>query len=242
VTLKLVIKESDYRTEVGALRAFPRHITVPFLDHSPTEQAILLDRVTPGVPLSSLVRNGRDEIATHISGVVMKYLRMTSARSVAADFPDLAAEALEALTAYRQAHPYEPGPMPRGALDRAEALIKELDATASAKIILHADLHHDNIMTSNRRAWLAIDPKGRSGDPASETAAHIRNPIDYLVALPNLRSVLKRRVDQLSEQLGHDRERITGWAISLARVAACWQLEDREPGYSKWLLIAEALE
>jgi streptomycin 6-kinase len=36
--------------------------------------------------------------------------------------------------------------------------------------LLHADLHHHNILAAERHPWLAIDPKGVIGDAAYERA------------------------------------------------------------------------
>lgn len=42
---------------------------------------------------------------------------------------------------------------------------------------LHGDLHHDNIIGSERGEWLAIDPQGLIGDPVYDVANVFGNPL-----------------------------------------------------------------
>ena len=43
---------------------------------------------------------------------------------------------------------------------------------------------------------------------------------------PRPHRLLARRMDQLTEELGFERERIRGWAIAQAVLSAWWHLED----------------
>lgn len=94
----------------------------------------------------------------------------------------------------------------------------------SAHVPLHGDLHHDNIISSDR-GWLAIDPKGLLGDPAYETANVFINPErgEKIAADPRR---IAARADILSQRLGYNRKRILGWAAAHAALSACWDLEE----------------
>jgi streptomycin 6-kinase len=96
----------------------------------------------------------------------------------------------------------------------------------TAIIPLHGDLHHDNILLSDR-GWLAIDPKGLLGDPAYEVANVFRNPVgaEKLVANPGR---VNRLADMFAERLGMNRRRVLGWAAAHAALTACWDIEDGE--------------
>ncbi len=76
-------------------------------------------------------------------------------------------------------------------------------------MLLHGDLHHENILAAAREPWLAIDPKGIVGELTYEVGALLRNRLD---AAPDLRRLQVRRIDQLSEALGLDRQRLLGWS------------------------------
>src|SRR5438067_1309862 len=86
----------------------------------------------------------------------------------------------------------------RGALGgQAEAIFAALLATQVAPVLLHGDLHHENILAAARQPWLAIDPKGVVGEPAYEAGALLRNPLPWLLEQPDPRGVTARRVADL---------------------------------------------
>jgi streptomycin 6-kinase len=243
VVVKLVIDQASFAAELAALNAFAGNATVRLLASPPNEQALLLERIMPGQALSTLANDSADETATEVAAdVVLAMHRAVRDSARPPDLQDIGREGLNAIQTYRAVHYGSLQPIPANRVARAEGILRELHDSQGHAIVLHGDLHHDNILRGGRRPWLAIDPKGRSGDPASEMAALIRNPIAELGRVPNLRAFLARRIDQLVEHLGYDRPRVHGWAMGLAVVAACWQLEDRESGWEGWLHVADALD
>lgn len=115
---------------------------------------------------------------------------------------------------------------PRTARDlyaRSAGIALKLFDRPSAIIPLHGDLHHDNIMSSDR-GWLAVDPKGLLGDPAYETANLFINPKGGESTAADPRRIAAR-ADILSQRLGHSRKRILGWAAAHAALSACWDLD-----------------
>jgi streptomycin 6-kinase len=133
-------------------------------------------------------------------------------------------------------------PIPRGLFERGRALYHELAASAAPPVLLHGDLHHDNILSATREPWLAVDPKGLMGEPAYETGAFLRNPHKRLAALPDARSLLARRIALLAEALEIERARIHGWGLATAVLSACWTFEDGPDGDASIALgVASAL-
>lgn len=110
---------------------------------------------------------------------------------------------------------------------RSAGIALKLFDKPSAQLPLHGDLHHDNVLSSDR-GWLAIDPKGLIGDPAYETANVFINPerADKIASDPKR---IAARADILSQRLGYNRKRILGWAAAHAALSACWDLEDGNP-------------
>jgi streptomycin 6-kinase len=92
---------------------------------------------------------------------------------------------------------------------------------------LHGDLHHYNILASERAPWLAIDPQGVIGEPAYETGALLRNPLPQVYEWPDFAERTARRVDVMAERLGVDRQRISGWGLAQAVLSAWWTMEDQ---------------
>lgn len=117
------------------------------------------------------------------------------------------------------------GPLPADMIERAERIGAELLDSVTEEVVLHGDLHHFNILSSDREPWLAIDPKGIVGDPNYDPAPFLANP--KLVET----SALQRRVDIFVDEGGLDRERLLGWAQVYAAMSAWWTIED---GGSEW--------
>jgi streptomycin 6-kinase len=111
-----------------------------------------------------------------------------------------------------------------------------------APVLLHADLHHWNILSSQRGCWLAIDPKGVVGEPAYETGAWLRNPFPQLLHSSHALGMTQRRLDQMAEGLGFDRLRLACWAFAQAVLSAWWAFEDHSYDWRQSLAVAEMLQ
>jgi streptomycin 6-kinase len=88
-------------------------------------------------------------------------------------------------------------------------------------MLLHGDLHHENIRADRERGWVAIDPKGVIGAPAHEAAWFQHNPIPGFLSMDDPRGVARRRVEILASILGADRARLLAWAFFDAVLGAC---------------------
>jgi streptomycin 6-kinase len=89
--------------------------------------------------------------------------------------------------------------IPHKLLTASKECALRLFAQSTTSVLLHGDLHHDNILHDGN-AWVAIDPKGLIGDPAYEIAPLLCNPIDKFASLANqeLKKILVQRISQLS--------------------------------------------
>jgi streptomycin 6-kinase len=226
--------DKEFRTEAEALRLFEGRGVARLLELDLSRGAMLVERCEPGVPLSSVEDDAQ---ATSIAAGVMKRLW----RPVPDDhsFP-LVSEWAQGLARLRRRFGGGTGPLPVRLVEEAEALFDELLASQSEPVLLHGDLHHLNILSARRQAWLAIDPKGVVGEPAYDVAALLHNPVELLEA-PRPGSVLERRVEILTEELGLDRARVRGWGVSQAVLSAYWGLEDSGRVWEEALVFAELL-
>jgi streptomycin 6-kinase len=75
-------------------------------------------------------------------------------------------------------------------------------------VLLHQDLHGDNVLAAEREPWLVIDPKPLVGEREFGIAPIVRD-----VELGHGRRDLLRRFDRLTSELGLDRDRARGWTI-----------------------------
>jgi streptomycin 6-kinase len=123
----------------------------------------------------------------------------------------------------------------RGGLFALSAeLARGLLASAEPPVVLHGDLHHDNVLDGGARGWRAIDPKGVWGDRGYDYANLICNP-DAATAIARL----PRRIERASKMSGLPAGRLLRWLIAYLGLSASWTLGD---GGDPWqaLAIAEA--
>ena len=210
VVVKLAVPGIEFARELEALRVYGGRSAVMLLKADPTHGAMMLESVQPGTTLSE-IKN--DEEATTIATDVMRSLW----RRAPEHHPFAAMSEFEGGVEWlRACLANKRGPIPGTLLSRAEGLLRESAAPAEP-VLLHGDLHHDNILSAERVPWLAVDPKGVVGDPAYDVGPFLYN---HLFETDRPGSVLRRRVDQMSEELGFERDRIVGAAIPRAVLAA----------------------
>jgi streptomycin 6-kinase len=239
VVLKLSPPYTEFYTEVAALRHYGVAGCVELLDADPDAGIVILERLFPGETLRELTLRDDDQ-ATHIAAEVMLNLW----RPLPADhpFPTVARWSL-GLQRLRNDHNGTTGPLPARLVERAEAVYRELLASAPPPVLLHGDLHHDNILSATRAPYLAIDPKGLAGEPAYEVGPLFYNPQPEVFYLPDLAKRLTRRLAILTEHLAMSRERLLACAFAHSVLSAAWSVEDNahDDGYLDTLRIAETL-
>lgn len=178
--------------------------------------AVLMEYLHPGQPLKTLVQNGQDEAATKIICQIILQLQSKQQKSVA-NFKHLA-ELIPDL-AYLKNH------VDDRVLSKAQSLFRDLTADRTHDVLLHGDLHHDNII-SHGDSWKVIDPHGYIGDPVAEVGAMIRNPYDCFPKEYDLAAVIEKRLKILAEHLPFDPKKIKAWAYCMTLLSAAWNVED----------------
>jgi streptomycin 6-kinase len=237
VVLKVGVINRELLTEIEALRLYDGRGSVQLLETDPQQGAFLLERLKPGTQLATLVE-ADDEQATSIAVGIMRQLW----RPLPPEHPFPTVTRWTAgLGRLRQRFGGGTGPFPRHLVEMAESLFAELIPSMEETVLLHADLHHFNILAAEREPWLALDPKGVAGEPAYEVGALLRNPWPAIVSMPHVDRILARRADQLIETLGFDRKRILGWGVAQAVLSAWWSYEDHGHGWEPALAYAEIL-
>jgi len=237
--LKLAVPGSDHQpVEAATLRAYAGGGAVRLLDYEPECGALLLRRAAPGRMLRHLVPD-RDEEATAIAVDVMRELH-------AAEVPDAGVPPLanvrSSLVRYLTEHAHH-GPLPRWLVEHAVSLFDDLLASASTSVLLHGDLHHDNVLSDEQSAsgWVAIDPHGWVGDAGYDVGAMLYNPD------PDVRSdaLLRRvpaRIEQLADGLGLPVERVVAWGFVMAVLSEVWTVQDGGEAAGRPLDVARLLE
>src|SRR5262245_40439924 len=171
-----------------ALRAFGAHRAVEVLDVRSGE--LVLERLTPGAPLS--------DVATEDQA-----MRVVAALLGDGGWP--AAAAAEPLADFARSldarHPR---------FSRAAALLRALLADTVDAVLLHADLHYGNVLSSARarHGFLLVDPKGAAGEPAFDIGYLVSRPMPAARDSGPLARLFDRRLTFLPEALGLDRRRV----------------------------------
>lgn len=237
--LKIGVPEQEQRAEIFALQAFAGRGIVRLLESSVDDHASLIERLTPGVMLSTLFP-ARDDEATAAAARIMSEL----AAPVPDDhheFSTLEGWARRGMHGLREQFDGDTGPFPSRLVEQAESLFDELLDSTDRNWLIHGDLHHMNILSSNAHGgWLAIDPKGVIGDRAYEAAPFILNPNTSIHETAHLRNILARRIDMLSEALEIDRQRIHGWTLAFSVLSAWWSY-DTSGNWRRTIYLSEYL-
>src|SRR6266540_2476627 len=141
--LKLGVPHRELTSEVAALRVFDGRGAVRLLDADPDRGFLLLERLLPGTTLVPLVPE-EDERATVIAAGVMRGL-WRPAPEDAGLLPTVAGWAA-GFNRLRARFQGGTGPLPAALVARAEAIFAERVAAAEGPpVLMHGDLHHDNI-------------------------------------------------------------------------------------------------
>jgi len=93
--------------------------------------------------------------------------------------------------------------------DAAARRLEELVPTQEDQVLVHQDLHGENVLAAQREPWLAIDPKPLAAEREFSLAPIVRS-----FELGHSRREALYRLDRLSADLGLDRERARGWTIA----------------------------
>lgn len=118
--------------------------------------------------------------------------------------------------------------LPKNYLMKAKNLRDSLTQNPKRDVLLHGDLHHDNILRDGT-GWIAIDPKGVIGKPIHEIWAFLNNPAEMSSEM------ILNRINQFSAQLDLDPQQIKDWCFVQSILSWIWDLEDGLKPSSVWI-------
>jgi streptomycin 6-kinase len=183
--------------------------------------ALLLERALGSASLARMARCGRDDDACRILCAAAVRLHAPRPRPL----PQLVPLAC-------WFHDLEPAAAKHGGiLRRCAETARALLAEPRDVVVLHGDLHHDNLLDFGERGWLAIDPKGLFGERGFDFANIFANPdlADPARPVATEPGRFARRLDVVAEAAGLERERMLGWILAWAGLSAAWFLDDGDP-------------
>ena len=178
------------------------------------DEALLLERLPAARSLAAMARNGQDDEATRILCAVAEVLHAPRARPGPRTLHPLDVW-LRALAPAAATH----GGVLTASLEAATALLAE----PRDVVVLHGDLHHENVLDGGERGWLVIDPKGVLGERTYEFATTIINP-DAETAFRPARIARQAGVVAAAARL--EPRRLMRWLLAHAGVSAAWCMAD----------------
>jgi streptomycin 6-kinase len=198
--LKVGFPHREGEHEADALALWDGDGAVRLLARDAGRYALLLERCEPGTYLSAL---GPDAALDVVIGLLPRLWK--PAREPFYTLSEEAAWWAEYLPGeWKQAgRPYE-----RRLLDAALDALCTLAPTQGEQVLVHQDLHGENVLAARREPWLVIDPKPLVGEREFGIAGVVRS-----FELGHGKHEVLHRLDRLTSELGLDRERARGWAI-----------------------------
>jgi len=191
--LKLVWPHREAEQEADALERWDGGGAVRLLARDDERHALLLERCEPGTTLS----RAPDPLGVLVGLLPRLWVDSDGFRSLAEEAehwlvgPDLAAVPDRRLREAATHH------------------LRELGPSQGEQVLVHQDLHGDNVLAAQREPWLAIDPKPLSGEREFALAPIVRSS-----ELGHSKRDVLYRLDRLTAELGLDRDRARGWAIA----------------------------
>ena len=117
-----------------------------------------------------------------------------------------------------------PPRMVEQALHLGRALVSD---PASTGVMIHGDLHYENVLAADREPWLVIDPKPMSGDPHYEPGPLLQNRWEEMTTGPgSLRDAIRRRFHAVVDGAGLDEDRARDWTVVRMVLDASWSVQD----------------
>ena len=110
-----------------------------------------------------------------------------------------------------------------GLLLNSLAMAEHLLAAPRDPVVLHGDVHHDNVLDFGEGGWRVIDPKRVHGERTFDFANLICNP-DLPSATDPQRFARQVQVIAAAAQL--DPRRLVQWVLAFSGLSAAWFLQD----------------
>jgi streptomycin 6-kinase len=179
--------------------------------------ALLMERALGDRSLVRMARGGHDDEASRILCGAVARLHV----------PRSAAPPPELVPLERWFRALEPAAAAHGGiLARAAATARALLAEPRDVVVLHGDVHHENVLDFGARGWLAIDPKGLRGERGFDYANLFCNPDLQTATAPGR---LARQVEVVADAVGLERGRLLAWILAYAGLSTAWSVEDGDP-------------
>ena len=145
--------------------------------YSLEDKVYIMERITPADTLyESASRDERIKIIGNIYKALHSPDLPNSIFPTYSEWFDAAKKGTKERTDCEELHPY---------LEYAECMLKDICRQYARNVLLHGDLHHENILKNENGSYTVIDPKGVIGDPVFDLSRFILDEFrDNLISEP----------------------------------------------------------
>jgi len=227
VVLKVQWPDDESRHEAEALRVWNGDGAVRLLAHDVERHALLIERCVPGTYLAAAP--GVDALAVLVDLLPRLW------KVVGSPFKSVTEEAREWAGTLYADWDAAGRPCERRLVDATAEFLDQLAKSQGEQVLVHQDLHGENVLAAQREPWLVIDPKPLAGEREFSLAPIIRS-----FEFGHSQGEIAYRLDRLSSELGLDRDRARRWTIAQT---VAWSFDSsyaaRHYETARWLLDAE---
>jgi streptomycin 6-kinase len=226
MVLKVQWPHPECAHEADALRVWNGVGAARLLAHDPERHALLLEKCEPGTCLADAT--GIDPLSVLI-GLLPRLWK-----AAGSPFKSLRDEAQDWAATLRADWMAAGQPCERELVDAAAEFLEQLSNSQGEQVLVHQDLHGENILASQREPWLVIDPKPLAAEREFSLAPIIRS-----FEFGHSQTQVINRLDRLSAELCLDRDRARRWTIAQT---VAWSFDsayaDRHYETVRWLMNA----
>ena len=225
--LKIIYPHREAEHEADALELWDGNGAVRLVARDDERRAMLLERCEPGTYLAAV---GPDTALDVLIDLLPRLWQPAGE-----PFRTLVDEAAWWVECLPDQWEHSGRAVERRLVDAAVDVLQALAHSQGEEVLLHQDLHGENVLSAQREPWLVIDPKPLVGEREFAVAPIVRS-----FELGHSKVDVLQRLDRLTSELGLDRERARGWALGQTMAWAFdssysathietvrWLLEDR---------------
>ena len=200
VVLKLIYPHRESEYEADALARWDGEGAVQLVARDDDRSAMLIERCEPGTTLSA----AGPALALDVLIGLLPLLWVEAGEP----FHTLEDEAAWWIGYLPEQWERSGGAVERRLVDAAVDVLSSLSQSQGEQVLLHQDLHGDNVLAAERKPWLVIDPKPLIGEREFAVAPLVRSS-----ELGQSKRDVLYRLDRVTSDLGLDRDRARGWTI-----------------------------
>jgi len=221
VVLKIAYPHGEHFTGVEAMRVYGGRACVSVIDTAEAGSQLLMDRVLPGKHLYEL-ENEEEEVCV-VAGLIRRLQCPIPEQHELPEHTTWVENSLRHMAASKVTDEL----LPPVLVKAFEHTVADLEALRRP-VVLHGDLHHENILQDATEGWVAIDPKGLTGDPALEIGRYIGQQLHRAEAAGGYRVLTDRRIELFARELGEPIERMRAAAAVDLIMCMGWELENED--------------